>query len=193
MRSTDRPASLGRRVWPAVALAGASGLLLKAIDQPQAAVGSLRVGGTPATTPPNAGPGTTPTTAAPGTTAPDTTTPVAPGDNIPTAPTAAPTSTVPPAPAKCTGTKHTGPTVDTRWGPVQVVAVVSASGQVCSADAPVTPSDRNRSVWINQQAVPLINQEIPEQGVNFLSVIGATVTSGGYRTSLQGILDSLGK
>jgi uncharacterized protein with FMN-binding domain len=189
MRSTDRPASLGRRVWPAVALAGASGLLLKAIDQPEAAVGSLRVGAAPTTTPPkSAGSASTATTVPPSTSA---TTPAT--GNGSTASTAAPTSTVPPAPAKCTGTQHTGPTVDTRWGPVQVVAVVSASGQVCSADAPVTPSDRNRSVWINQQAVPLINQEIPEQGVNFLSVIGATVTSNGYRSSLQAILDSLGK
>ena len=45
----------------------------------------------------------------------------------------------------------------------------------------------------NRQAVPLIDQEIPDQGVNFLSVIGATVTSEGYRSSLQAILDSLGK
>ncbi len=171
MRSTDRPASLGRRIWPAVALAGASGILLKAIDSPASGVGTLRVAGRTATTPSTA-PTTVPSNGGGGNT---------------------PTSTVPAAPGTCSGTKHTGQSVDTRWGPVQVEAVVSANGTICSAHAIVTPSDHDRSIFINQQAVPLIDQEIPTQGINFLSVIGATVTSDGYRSSLQSVLDALPK
>ncbi len=165
MRSSDRPASLSRRALPAVALAGLSGFILTQLDRPASnAIGTRTTG---------IKHGVTPTTA-------NGSGANGPGQQLGT--------TIPATPA-CSGATVTGPAVDTRWGPVQVTAILRADGAPCSADAPVTPSDRNRSIEINQQAVPMIDQEIPAQGVNFDSISGATVTSDGYRQSLQALLD----
>ncbi len=87
----------------------------------------------------------------------------------------------------------TGPVVDTRWGPVQVRAELGVGNHVCSADAIVYPNERQRSVFINQQAVPWIDGEVKTQGVNFDAIGGATYTTYGYRQSLQSILDSRAK
>ena len=78
-------------------------------------------------------------------------------------------------------------------GPVQVEAVVSASGQICDVDAIQSPDSHGRSVRINQQALPILHTEAMEaQSADINSVSGATIMSRGYRQSLQSILDNLG-
>ncbi len=177
MRSSDRPASLARRALPAVLLAGVSGAALTQLDRPSSGIALGRVKPKTSTTS-NGTPSNT------GTVSPSTV-----GNGDPTATSRVPNSSVP-APPACSGAAVLGPVVETRWGPVQVKAVLTANGKAaCSADAPVTPSDRNRSLDINSQAVPLINDEVKVQGVNFDSITGATVTSDGYRESLQAVLD----
>lgn len=84
----------------------------------------------------------------------------------------------------------TGPSITTRWGPVQVSAKV-AGGKLCSAQAVTWPTGDGRSQSINAYAIPILDQSASSQGTAFDSVSGATYTSEGYRQSLQQLLDSL--
>jgi uncharacterized protein with FMN-binding domain len=107
-----------------------------------------------------------------------------------------PVATTPPSTAAagaCQGQTIDGPIVDTRWGPVQVEAVVSSSGQICDVDAIQSPNDHRRSVQINQNALPILHAQVMKaQSANINGVSGATVTTRGYERSLQSILDSVG-
>ncbi len=105
------------------------------------------------------------------------------GDPTPTpTPKPKPKSTKP-------GGQFTGDTVDTRWGPVQVVIVVK-NGKVVGADVIQVPHDNPRDQEINQVAVPILNQEVlDQQNPGIDGVSGATVTSDGYRQSLQSAFD----
>ena len=193
---------IGRRALPALALTGASGVLLLVLDHPSGSdasaadvAASAAVTAVPTTLPPASS--IPPSSAAPttsndstGSTAASTAaTAVAPT----VAPTAAPTSTVPPAPAASAECGVVdGPTVQTKWGPVQVEASVAANGTICAADAIVTPNDRSKSVRINDRAVPVLDQRAVEaQNTVFQGVSGATITSNAYKQSLQAILDSV--
>lgn len=90
----------------------------------------------------------------------------------------------------CTGRSVQGPVEQTRWGPVQVAAIVRANGTVCGLSTIETPSDQRRSVQINDYAVPILNTRAAAVGnATFQGVSGATVTSDGYRASLQAIID----
>lgn len=211
----SRP-SLARRAFPALVLTGASGLLLSALDRPggsadastidagQAAgtadggvtVVSVVSAPSAATTVPPA-----PVTTVPETTVPAVVLPVPVDPNTTAAPTtAAPTtvaSTVPPAPvttAAATCTVLDGPTVGTKWGPVQVEASVTADGHVCSVRALQVPSGTPRSIRINNRAVPLLGEQAvavsAEAPGRIDGVSGATFTSSAYRVSLQAILDA---
>ena len=102
-----------------------------------------------------------------------------------TVPAAPPTSA---APQSC-GTDETGPAVQTRFGPVQVEALVSADGKVCDAQAIQSPGGERRSIAINSYALPILHDRAVQSGATFDAVTGATVTSDGYRASLQAILD----
>jgi len=107
-----------------------------------------------------------------------------------TAPTTAPTAT---SGTGCQGHTIDGSTISTRWGPVQVEAVISTSGQICDVDAIQSPDSHGRSVRINQQALPILHTEVMKaQSANINGVSGATITSIGYARSLQSILDSVG-
>lgn len=202
MNSKKNPAhkkgdTFARRVVPALTLVGASGALLAALDRPSdgldaaagppiaaepgaATSGSATtistvtvVGSTLA---PTADPGAT---AAPATAAPVTAAPV----------TAAPETTVPPAPAACGGA-ILGPTISTKFGPVQVQASVDGTGYVCSAQGVVWPTADRKSVAINNQAIPLLDQWAAYQhDASFNSIGGATYTSRAYKQSLQAIID----
>jgi uncharacterized protein with FMN-binding domain len=173
-RNSSSP-SLARRALPALVLTGASGLLLTALDRPISAGSSSSTAAetdvvTSVVTAPVATTATTATTTA------KTSTTVA--------------STVPATPV-CT--TITGSTISTRWGPVQVEASVTATGEICSVDAIVTPDDHDKSVRINDRAVPVLNESaMAAQGTDFDGVSGATITSNAYQQSLQSILDSLG-
>lgn len=168
------PANLLRRLAPAVVVLGASGALIWALDRP-ASVGmiddqDLAADLATSTTAPDAG--TSPSTV-----------PGRPG---------ATTSTVAPAPT-CSGTTRTinGTTISTRFGPVQVAAIVEGS-TLCSVSAPQYPAGDRRSQQINARAIPILNERALATGsTSFAGVSGATYTYNAYRQSLQSVLDQL--
>ena len=84
---------------------------------------------------------------------------------------------------------ETGPAVQTRWGPVQVEAIVSADGKVCDVQALQSPNGARRSIAINAEALPVLHDRAVQSGTAFDAVSGATITSEGYRSSLQAIVD----
>jgi len=210
--TTGSSSSLGRRLLPALVLTSAGAGLVVLLDHPAggSAGGPIALG-TDTAAPPA---GTDPTaTSTPGATTPPTvssTTPAvvnqAPAPTVAAPPAPTPTNsrkTTPAAPpsttqqrstsTKCVGQTVDGPTIDTRWGPVQVEAVVSSTGQICNVQAIQSPSDHRRSVAINQYALPILHTEVMQaQSTNINGVSGATVTSVGYARSLQAILDRIG-
>jgi len=195
-------ASLLRRGLPAIVLAGTGGALLARFDHTEAlTAGTDRATATaapaltapttttPATTAPSstrsaAGAPTAPSTTAPATTRPSAAAPTVPSTTRPSV------AEQPPATAgSCTGAEALGPVVQTRWGPVQVAAIV-AHGTICEIRAVAVPSSHTRSTVINNRAVPILNDRaLASQSAAFQTVTGATVTSEGYRSSLQAILN----
>jgi hypothetical protein len=147
------PISLARRVWPALAVAGASAAFVSALDKPtQFVTDKVSLTGSedtaaPATVltvppaDPNAAAGAQPAPVA--TTIP----PVPVAGAAPVAP--APVSPAAPAASAACGPAINGPVVDTRWGPVQVQAHLTADHKVCNVIALQTPSSHNRSIQIN--------------------------------------------
>lgn len=97
-----------------------------------------------------------------------------------------------PAIASTAGTKTaTGPTVNTRWGPVQVQVIVTG-GRLTDVTALQLPSG-GRSSQISSVAEPILRgQALQAQGANIDGVSGATFTSTAYARSLQAALDSIG-
>ena len=90
------------------------------------------------------------------------------------------------------GTSKTfdGDAVDTRWGVVQVQITVK-NGKVVSAKTLQQPNDNGHSQDINAFAVPILNSEVVKTGSAAIDAVGgATVTSGGYVSSLQSALDA---
>jgi len=201
--ATPRPASLARRALPMIVIAGAAGGLLVKLDNPASSAAlptrAGKTGGvTPATdAPADTGapaqepasstatlPRTTPTTAKGGVATP-TTSAVRPAGPTGTAASGSATA------ASCTGTAVNGPTVNTRWGPVQVAAVFDASKKLCDVKVLQYPSDHSKSVRINQRALPILRQEVlAAQSTDINIVSGATITSDAYAQSLQSILDN---
>ena len=112
------------------------------------------------------------------------------GGTAATAPTS-PSQPSTPATSSCADAAEvTGPIVRTEWGPVQVAATVS-NGRVCAVRTIVTPDGDRKSVMINARAVPALEAQVLAAGnASFDGVSGATVTSDGYRSSLQAILDA---
>lgn len=88
-----------------------------------------------------------------------------------------------------TAKTYTGDSVQTRWGPVQVRITV-VGGKITSSKAIVYPSGNHEDDQINSFALPVLNQEaVAKQSASIDMVSGATVTSGGYLTSLQSAID----
>lgn len=86
----------------------------------------------------------------------------------------------------------TGGVAQTMWGPVQVQITVSG-GKVTDAKAVVFPQNNGRDIAINSYAIPMLNQEaVQASSAQIDAVSGATVTSGGYISSLQSALDAAG-
>ncbi|MFN8077691.1 MAG: FMN-binding protein [Kineosporiaceae bacterium] len=112
-------------------------------------------------------------------------------------PTTAPATTPPPTttstPPKGTPKTYTGDKVTTGWGPVQVRITV-VDGVITGVTALKHPKGNDTSVSINEYALPLLEQQVlAAQSASIDGVSGATVTSGGYRTSLQSALDLMQK
>lgn len=95
--------------------------------------------------------------------------------------------------ASSTGTKTvTGDSVDTQWGPVQVQISVT-NGKITAVRAVDYPQNNGRDQEINSYAIPALNQEALTAGsAQIDSISGATVTSGGYISSLQSAIDKAG-
>ena len=205
------PASLGRRLLPAIAMTTAASGLVALLDRPSSGA-AVNLGGSAAAGLPRLG--QTDTTTAVDPPAVSSTQPGATGQPTPVpsltplVPTPQPTQPQQQQPAAgqqpaatqpkaasgaCEGQTKDGPTVDTRWGPVQVEAIVSSSGQICDVGAIQYPGDRRRSLAINRQALPILHTEVLKaQSANINGVSGATITSRGYVRSLQALLDSVG-
>jgi uncharacterized protein with FMN-binding domain len=94
----------------------------------------------------------------------------------------------------------TGPqAVADRWGYVEVTLVVKKTTRIVGTHkrvtrkitnvlVPIFPNHTDRSVFINQQAIPLLTQEVlktTQFNPNIELVGGATATSGAFAQSLQ--------
>ena len=85
-----------------------------------------------------------------------------------------------------------GPVIQTRYGPVQVQAIVQG-GRLTDVKVLQYPFEARRSQLISEQALPLLHDEALSAGsANIDGVSGATYTSSGYERSLQAALDSAG-
>jgi len=115
----------------------------------------------------------------------------APASSQSPAPTQTPT---PPTPTKTVSASQTitGPVISTRWGPVQVQIVVE-NGQIVGATGLQYPSDDRRSLYISEQAVPmLVDLTLQAQSADGIPRIGgATYTSNGWKTSLAAALRNI--
>ena len=84
---------------------------------------------------------------------------------------------------------YAGATSSNRWGPVQVQITVTG-GTITDVTAVQTPSDRNKSIAINNEATPILASEaLTAQSANIDTVSGATYTSNSYKVSLQSAID----
>jgi uncharacterized protein with FMN-binding domain len=113
------------------------------------------------------------------------------GESTPT--TGGTTSTSPSPPGNpgspASGGTFTGSAAQTRWGAVQVKITV-ASGKITKVEVPVHPNSSHRDEEINSRALPiLIKATLAAQSSEVDTVSGATVTSEGYRQSLQSAID----
>ena len=101
-------------------------------------------------------------------------------------PTSTPTKTV------SASQTITGPVISTRWGPVQVQIVVE-NGQIVGATGLQYPSGDRRSLYISEQAVPmLVDLTLQAQSADGIPRIGgATYTSNGWKSSLAAALKKI--
>ena len=105
-------------------------------------------------------------------------------------PTATKTPAAPaPAPKGVTGT-FTGPTVNVNYGNVQVQITVK-DGKIVDATALQAPSGRNDR-WTNMALPILKKQTLAAQSASIQGASGASYTSYGWYTSLQGALAKAG-
>ena len=103
-------------------------------------------------------------------------------------PTADPT-TAAPAPAAING-KFTGPSVNVNYGNVQVQITV-VNGRITDAVAVKAPSGKNDRY--TNMAVPILKQQtLAAQSANIKGASGASYTSYGWFTSLQGAMAQAG-
>ncbi len=119
-----------------------------------------------------------------------------PATSAPTqAPTAVPPTAAPPTPttAVASGLKDgqfTGPEVDAFYGIVQVQVTIQ-KGKITNVQFLQYPNDRSRSVFINDQAMPMLQSEaIQAQSAQVDVIGGATLTSQAFVESMQAALDN---
>jgi uncharacterized protein with FMN-binding domain len=214
---SNRPRhSLGKRLFPALVITGSAAGLISLLDHPSTGSAGLGLGGGPllgggdangapaVDTTPTQPPAVSSTLPLPGNDdgagedagedgsgeeddgggpVGNIPTPTHPGTTVPAQPK-------PAATGPCTGKTVDGPAVMTRWGTVQVEAVMSADGRICDVGAIRSPGGHTRSIRINEQALPILHDEVMKaQSARIAGVSGATVTSEGYVESLQAILD----
>ena len=187
-------------------------LSLSGLSLPTSTTGGAGSSGTTKPTgsgaPPTTTPATSPSTTAPSTTAPShtaSTTPTTVAHPAPTTTQPRATTTTTPRPTTTTTiapTTTTAPsgnrTVDgglTNYGYGQLsVSVTIAGGKISNVGiAQINDGGLGRSVYIDQQAIPILEQEAMQaQSANIQGVSGATYTSEGFITSLQNALSQAG-
>jgi len=105
-------------------------------------------------------------------------------------PTATTTATPAPAAKGLKSGSFTGQTYANPYGNVQVQVVISG-GKINSVTTIQYPNGHQQSVFINSQALPLLQQEVLKaQSAQINIVGGATFTSQGYAQSVQSALDA---
>jgi uncharacterized protein with FMN-binding domain len=88
------------------------------------------------------------------------------------------------------GKSYSGSVAQTQWGPVQVTITVSG-GKITDVAVPTYPNGNHRDEEINAYALPVLTREtLSAQSADIDTVSGATVTSDGYKESLQAALDA---
>jgi uncharacterized protein with FMN-binding domain len=154
-----------------------------------ATVSSAATGSTPASASSNA------TTASPATATASTAAPAGSTTKATTAVTSAAVATTsaetaaPTTSGLADGT-YNGATFTNKWGPVQVQITVT-NGTVTAVTALQTPDADQKSVQINNRALPTLKAStLTAQSATINSVSGATYTSVGYKQSLQSALDA---
>lgn len=110
----------------------------------------------------------------------------APGASTAPAPDPAPVT-----PTVADGT-YDGAVIDTRFGTVQVQAVISG-GRIADVIAvKLTDTDR-KSIQISEEVAPIVRDEVlAAQSANVANVSGGTYTAQAYLQSLQAALDAAG-
>lgn len=100
-------------------------------------------------------------------------------------------TTAPVASGPADGT-YDGSVVNTRFGTIQVQAVISG-GQITDVIAvKLTDADR-KSIQISQQVAPMLRSEVlTAQSAKVANISGGTYTTQGYLQSLQSALDAAG-
>lgn len=84
---------------------------------------------------------------------------------------------------------YTGSVADAYYGYIQVAAVISG-GKLADVSILQYPNDRSQSIYINQQALPMLRSEaISAQSANVSGVSGASDTSAAFRQSLSSALN----
>lgn len=95
-----------------------------------------------------------------------------------------------PAASDCgTASAANGDPAMTPWGPVRVQMELAPDGTMCSVRAIAYPDSDRKSSQINARAIPILDAQAAQQGVEFDALSGATYTSEAYRESMQSILD----
>ncbi|WP_273450290.1 FMN-binding protein [Streptococcus ferus] len=80
---------------------------------------------------------------------------------------------------------YTGASTSTKWGDVQVQITVK-SGKITAIDVLKSPDTENKSIMINEEALPTYKSEaLAAQSAEIDQVSGATETYNGFTGSLQ--------
>lgn len=104
-----------------------------------------------------------------------------------------PATTIPPTTVAPASRTATGAAVNYTYGVISVSAMVSGAELTDVAIASLDDGGNFRSESIDQQAVPILEQEaLQAQGANIQGVSGASYTSEGFEQSLQSALGQLG-
>jgi len=91
----------------------------------------------------------------------------------------------------CDGDVVTGPTAVFKWGNLQLQASFSKKNVLCNVTVLNYPNEDDKSLDINQSALPVYNKEAIEAGSAQIAVVsGATDSWRAYTAGLQAILDA---
>ncbi len=108
------------------------------------------------------------------------------------APTSAARATATPTGSTPADGTFTGQDILTRFGDVQV-AITRKNGRITDVTAVKLPNDRPRSLFISQQAGPILRSEVlTAQSARINLISGATYTSDAWAQSVQSAVDQTG-